>query len=282
MKGINERIENAGRFFDRGNNRKFLNGILTGTILALSYPQLDKITEYKIPPAAEVREQKREMEDYKGRKDDIFSLEDIADDSLKVAVTSHYNEIGENDVAKVVNKINRSFKNLFDKFSKEYDLDVMLMKGLTYQESTVNPREISDKGAVGLGQIMPRSVNDIIRYVRNKDTRTELRREMRRNIKDKLMIPRYNLELSAAYLSALIERYDDNIILGLAAYNMGPTAVDKLLRAKKLKPNEATYYKILDSLSLETREFIPKVFSKAVRMREGYTSEKDKNLVYRE
>ena len=68
--------------------------------------------------------------------------------------------------------------------------------------------------------------------------------------------------------------YGGNVILGLAAYNEGPTAVNDILRMRNLKPGEANWHNIKYLLSRETREFIPKVFSKALKIKEHYVFRK--------
>lgn len=46
--------------------------------------------------------------------------------------------------------------------------------------------------------------------------------------------PRANILSGARYLEQLLSRFDGNLELALAAYNAGPTAVEKLGRAPSL------------------------------------------------
>ncbi len=279
MKSLNERIEGAEIFLDKGRNRrKYFNGILIGTLLALSYPSLNKITEYKVPSIQEFRKELRKP--YNGRRDDVFSLEAITDDSLRIAVVNHYNDIKDSDVEKVVGRIDGRFRNIIDHASDNYNLDPILVKGLAYQESTGDPRAISPKGALGLMQIMPNTVYEIIRkYLKNDKIKQEIIPK-RRILKERVMAPKYNIEMGASYLSGLIDMYDGNVILGLAAYNLGPSEVNGILKMASMKPEEAHWHKIKYLLPRETREFIPKVFSKALKIRENYMHNKDKTNQY--
>jgi soluble lytic murein transglycosylase-like protein len=47
--------------------------------------------------------------------------------------------------------------------------------------------------------------------------------------------PRANVLAGARYLGQLVNRFDGNVDLALAAYNAGPTAVEKLGRAPSLE-----------------------------------------------
>jgi soluble lytic murein transglycosylase-like protein len=47
--------------------------------------------------------------------------------------------------------------------------------------------------------------------------------------------PRANILAGARYLNQLVRRFDGNVDLALAAYNAGPTAVEKLGRAPTLE-----------------------------------------------
>ena len=47
--------------------------------------------------------------------------------------------------------------------------------------------------------------------------------------------PRANIRAGAGYLDQLVKRFDGNVELALAAYNAGPTAVERLGRAPSLE-----------------------------------------------
>jgi hypothetical protein len=91
--------------------------------------------------------------------------------------------------------------------SGEHNLDVDLLASLVKAESGGNVRAVSRAGARGLMQLMP-------------GTATEL------GVQDSFK-PDQNLRGGSAYLDALLTRYRDNLALALAAYNAGPSAVDK-------------------------------------------------------
>ncbi|OGP50412.1 MAG: hypothetical protein A2Y79_05805 [Deltaproteobacteria bacterium RBG_13_43_22] len=89
--------------------------------------------------------------------------------------------------------------------SLKYSLDPALVKAVIHAESRFDPRAVSPKGAVGLMQIDP-------------DTAREL------GIKDPFN-PKHNIDGGARYLKEMLDAFEGDQRLALAAYNAGPTRV---------------------------------------------------------
>ena len=89
--------------------------------------------------------------------------------------------------------------------ARENHVPEALFLRLVARESGWNARAVSEKGAIGLGQLLP-----------------ETARRLGVNPHD----PRQNLRGSARYLRAMFERFG-TWPLALAAYNAGPEAVEK-------------------------------------------------------
>ena len=99
--------------------------------------------------------------------------------------------------------------------ARDKDLDAALIAAVIYQETGFRPRP-SPAGAQGLMQIMPSTARYIAR--RSGGTRFEIR---------DLDTPQINIAYGSWYLRYLLDRYDGDEVLALAAYNAGMTNVDR-------------------------------------------------------
>lgn len=98
---------------------------------------------------------------------------------------------------------------LLYKASYEYRIPIPVFYGIIDQESKWNSKAVSPAGAIGLMQIMP---------VHAKKFGLP---------KESLFNPCINIQIGTHFFAELYWKYNGNIDLALAAYNAGPTAVER-------------------------------------------------------
>ncbi len=98
-------------------------------------------------------------------------------------------------------------ERVVEKYSTLNNLEPALVKAVIEAESSWNPNALSPKGAVGLMQLMPATS----KLYSVKDPRN----------------PVENINGGIKYLRYLLDRFDNNIKLALAAYNAGPETVER-------------------------------------------------------
>jgi soluble lytic murein transglycosylase len=125
------------------------------------------------------------------------------------------------------------------------DLDAGLLYAVIRQESLFRADAVSSAGAHGLMQLRPGTAESLLRELG----------ESPRGQAD-LLEAHTNIRLGAAELERLLERYDGQLAVALAAYNAGPNAVDRWLPAQALDADiwiENIPYN-------ETRDYVRRVF----------------------
>jgi len=103
--------------------------------------------------------------------------------------------------------------------ARDKNLDPSLIAAVIYQESKFRD-QTSHAGARGLMQVTPATAEFIAR--RSGGTRFS---------QEDLATPQINISYGSYYLRYLLDRYDGDTELALAAYNAGETNVDRWARA---------------------------------------------------
>ncbi|SMB95647.1 Transglycosylase SLT domain-containing protein [Thermanaeromonas toyohensis ToBE] len=98
-------------------------------------------------------------------------------------------------------------RKLLEEVARQYQLPLNLLQGVVKAESNFNPQAVSPSGALGLMQLMPETARAL--GVKNP------------------FDPRENLEAGARYLRQMLDLFQGNIDLALAAYNAGPGTVQR-------------------------------------------------------
>jgi soluble lytic murein transglycosylase-like protein len=123
----------------------------------------------------------------------------------------------------------RQFDGIIEEHARAYGVPADLVRAVIQAESAFDPNAVSPKGAMGLMQLMPATAREL--GVRNP------------------FHPEENIRGGVTYLAQLLARYSRNVELALAAYNAGPTNVERYGNA--VPPFR------------ETREYVRKITAKA-------------------
>ena len=113
---------------------------------------------------------------------------------------------------------------------------------LPYIESNYDPFSISSSGAVGMWQFMPRTGR---LYKLNKSWWSEDRHD-----------PFRSTEAAVDYLKYLYQRFDEDIYLTIAAYNAGPSLLDRRINQNKRKGDQVDFWTL--NVPTQTKNYVPK------------------------
>ncbi len=138
-----------------------------------------------------------------------------------------------------------SYMDIIIKNSKEYDVDPYLIASIINVESRYDPDAESNKLAKGLMQITPSTGQWASELIGIPDYSEE-----------KLFIPDINIKIGSWYIDRLIDEFDGDVSLALAAYNAGSGNVNKWLEDESYSSDGRSLHTIPFK---ETDEYIKKI-----------------------
>jgi soluble lytic murein transglycosylase-like protein len=118
------------------------------------------------------------------------------------------------------------------KSDTDHDLPTGLMDSLVHQESNWEPEAVSNRDAVGIAQIIPKWHPDV--------DPTD---------------PVASINYAGSYVRRNLDRFDGKMDRALAAYNMGPTALQEHL-------DENGGEMVMAKLPLQTRNYITQILGR--------------------
>ena len=121
------------------------------------------------------------------------------------------------------------YKDSIKKYSEERGLRPNLVCALIYTESRFNPRSTSAKGARGLMQIMP-------------GTGESIAEELGEPTMGDLYDPDVSIRYGTWYIKGLLDKYNGDLDLALAAYNAGVGRADKYKDNVMPLPYETVFF----------------------------------------
>jgi len=115
----------------------------------------------------------------------------------------------------------RRYNSIINDIAHEVGVNAHLLHAVIQVESAYNPQALSNKGAQGLMQLIPATAA--------------------RFGVDEVYDPESNIRGGARYLKILLDRFDDDLQLTLAAYNAGEGAVQKYKNTIPPYPDTQAY-----------------------------------------
>jgi soluble lytic murein transglycosylase len=113
-----------------------------------------------------------------------------------------------------------------EQVSRKYGIGSEMIYAVIRAESSFDPKALSNKGAMGLMQLLPSTAREVASQLNIRWTDERM-----------LWDPLTNLEMGTFYLSTLLTRFD-NMEVALAAYNQGPNRIAALQATQAELPME--------------------------------------------
>jgi len=151
-----------------------------------------------------------------GEVNDLFATERVNGDQSASAPQSNGGNVG-------------SLEDIIYSMAQKYGVDPTLIQQVVKAESSFNSKATSQAGAMGLMQLMPGTAASYG--------------------VDDAYDAKQNLDGGTHFLKDLLDRFQGNIPLSLAAYNAGPGAVEKYQGVPPYKETQAYVQKIMAGLN---------------------------------
>ena len=136
----------------------------------------------------------------------------------------------------------KAVRHLVREAASQHGLEFELLQAVIATESGFDPGAVSPKGAVGLMQLIPETAE-----------RFGVRPQGKQSVSERLTDPRTNIQAGSRYLSWLLNTFNGDLRLALAAYNAGEGAVLKAGRRIPNYPETIAYVRKVTDLHVSLK-----------------------------
>lgn len=140
---------------------------------------------------------------------------------------------------------------LMVKAGAQFKLDPLLIQSVIHAESAFNPMALSPKGAMGLMQLMPATARRMGVAEGSALGGDEWRIA---SLSAMLQQPEVNIQAGSKYLAYLMQLFEGNMVLAVAAYNAGEGAVQRAGRRIPPYPETQAYVRKVLALYAKAKQ----------------------------
>lgn len=169
------------------------------------------------------------------------------------------------------------FSRIFKNYGEKFKIDWMLLMAQSYQESTLNPKALSNRGAVGIMQVLPSTAKE--KYINVNSVH-----DVDNNVHAGTKYMRYMLD---NYFNDSSIDQSEKILFALAGYNCGPNRITKYRKEALLKGyNPNKWFNNVEKIAIEhgiveTVKYVRNISSLYVTYQQMYLLENNKQLIPR-
>lgn len=217
---------------DKRNYYGFLASYRAGYPLSMAQEIYSDRPELLIPHKKQITHINSLFTNKEYDKANLLSYE-LSNDLSKAAqyqLAKHYSTWEWHDKALMLTNASNYHNDLFlrfplghyqlvEKYSKKYAVEEPYVYAIIRQESTFRKQVKSSAGALGLMQVIPSTARKISKIYK-----------ISLNNMEKMYQPKTNIQVGVAYLSLLSKKFKAHPVLIAAAYNAGPSQVNKWLK----------------------------------------------------
>lgn len=130
------------------------------------------------------------------------------------------------------------YSDIFESTARSKNIEALMSRSLAKQESGYNRRAVSTSGAMGLMQMIPATAREIADDLKLGKL----------NLPEDMFEPERNIRMGTHYVAKMLGQFKGHVPLALAAYNAGPTRVDRWVRSRaSIQGLEATRSSVADN-----------------------------------